>query len=255
MLGGCVSDAAYVKASAAQGKVILKQAIVDTAIQVGLALWQRNAKESISQMQNEIADRQMKLAEALQEHAKKFWPPEEALITDAFNEQKVTENYVAAASGWGGIAQKAVADGRAGWVLEARRTCSTPSVCEDARFQRNGVAIRTDITAFALRTEEARKDAFNDRRYERQYKLLGLGRGLIANVIGFQGNFLAAGGTATRLLESAVNTARSMYGYSSTRRDPLQGGYGAQIEATLLAPYKPENQKLIYESLPDGRTA
>ena len=47
----CVTDMAYVSAATQQGKAIVTQAIVDAAIQVAVALWQRNSSTSISNMQ------------------------------------------------------------------------------------------------------------------------------------------------------------------------------------------------------------
>ena len=69
----CISNDAYVKAAQKQADALKRQAKVDVAIQLGVALWQRNASKSISNMQNELADQQTKLAEEVQAHAESFW--------------------------------------------------------------------------------------------------------------------------------------------------------------------------------------
>ena len=238
---GCISNSAYRSAAGNQASAIVEQAYVDTAIQVALALWQRNTSRDIANMQNEIADRQMRLAEAIQEHAEKFWPHEKALVDDAFGEQTVEPQYTATGLAWKELAVEALADGRADWLATARQQCMPPDRCEDARFHRSAQLACADMLSFAARTEEARAQEINDRRYERQYKVLNIGSGLLSTVVGFQASSLRAGGAASRMLGSAINSALDEFSYRRSRNNPGEWGQGAVIREVwgAGAPYTP----------------
>lgn len=242
---GCVSNSDYRSAANRQASAIVEQATVDAAIQVALALWQRNTSRDIANMQEEIADRQMKLAEAIQEHAEKFWPREKALVDDTFGEQRATENYAAASAGRNALAIEALSQAHRDWLAEARLQCMSPTRCEDARFNRMSMLTRTDAMSHAVRHEEARTQEINDRRYERQYKVLGIGRGRLSEVRGFQGAYLRAGGSSSAMLTSSINSAMDLYGYSRARNNPGQWGYGTAIRETwgAGAPYTPADPR------------
>lgn len=240
---GCITNTAYMAAASQQTSAIVANAVADTAIQLALALWQRKAKRSINEMQVEIADRQMKLAEAVQAHAEQFWPHEDALVADTFMEPTATENYDAAAMAWNGLAVVAISTGRSSWVREARRLCAGPTRCEDARFQRLGMMVRSDMQSFALRTEEARVQEYNDRRYERQVKVLSLSRGRLSTVEGFTAAHSRAGTTAAAMLDTSINQALSLFGYSRTQSAFGQWGYGSAIRETWgTQPFVPQVQ-------------
>ena len=230
---GCVTNSEYIQAATKQADAIRKQAIADAAIQVGLALWQRKTSGDIINMQNEIADEQMKLAEAIQAHAEKFWPAEKSLVDDTFGETEATPNYVATAGTWGDLADQSMEDGRQDWIEVMRRACLSPTRCEDARFQRSQQLTRADMMSFAARQEEARTQAINDRRYERQYKVLGLAHGRLSNVVGFQSAALQAGGSASNMLTGAINSAMELYGYWPARNAPGPWGYASGIKSVF----------------------
>lgn len=230
---GCVTNAEYEAAATKHATSIRNQAIADAAIQVGLALWQRKTSGDIINMQNEIADEQMKLAEAIQAHAEKFWPAEKSLVDDTFGETEATPNYVATAGTWGDLADQSMEDGRQDWIEVMRRACLSPTRCEDARFQRSQQLTRADMMSFAARQEEARAQAINDRRYERQYKVLALAHGRLSNVVGFQSAALQAGGSASNMLTGAINSAMELYGYWPARNAPGQWGYASGIKSVF----------------------
>ena len=81
----------------------------------------------------------------------------------------------------------------------------------------------------ALRTEEARVQEYNDRRYERQVKVLSLSRGRLSTVEGFTAAHSRAGTTAAAMLDKSINTALSLFGYSRTQSAFGQWGYGSAI--------------------------
>lgn len=230
---GCVSSLGYIAAAETQSNAIIAQAVADAAIQAGLALWQRKTSGDIIAMQNEIADEQMQLAEAIQAHAEKFWPAELSLVNDAFNESVATPNYVATAGEWGGLADVTMEDGRQDWIETMRRACLSPTRCEDARFQRSQQLQRADMMSFAARQEEARAQAINDRRYERQYKVLQMGHNRLSNVVGFQSAALVAGGSASNALTNTINSAMALYGYWPARNNPGQWGYASGIKSVF----------------------
>src|SRR5699024_5912112 len=155
-------------------EAITRQAIADTAMQVALALWQRNSSASIVNMQTEIADRNTRLAENVHAHAKKFWPAERALVDDAFNEGKANPQYDGTSLAWAAIADSSLRTGRETWLQTMREWCLPPTRCEDSRWRRNAELICADVISFADRQEEARADILNDRRYSRQYAALGM---------------------------------------------------------------------------------
>lgn len=226
---GCVTDEGYKKAANDQKSAMIKQATLDVAIQVAIALWQRKASERINGMQQEIADRQIKLAEAVQAHAEQFWPAELALVTEVYGESKATPQYLGTSIAWQSLASESLAAGRQEWRQEARRMCIPPSRCADARFQRASVTVQVDFAALALRVEEARTQELNDRRYERRYKVLHMGQGRLSQVAGFQDASRAAGGAAAAALSGTINSAMNAFGYFSSRNAPGEGGYGSVI--------------------------
>lgn len=230
---GCVSNSDYMSAARVQASAIRSQAVADAAIQIGLALWQRNTSRDIMNMQNEIADEQMKLAEATQAHAETFWPAEKALVDEAFNETKAVATYTALAGEWGGLTEHTMDAGREDWIGTMRRACMAPTRCEDARFQRSAQLARADAISFAARQEEARTQAINDRRYERRYSVLGMGRGRLATVKGFQQVSLQAGGGASGALFNTINGALGLYGYLPPKINSAQWGHASGIRSDV----------------------
>lgn len=224
----CIGNEEYITAAKNQASAIETSAEMDAAISVALALWQRNSSSSISNMQKEIADRNMRLAEWLQDHASKFWPYEKDLVDDAFAETKHTEQYAALSTQWGSIMDDTLRRARSDWLEEMRQRCIRPTRCEDARWNRNAQKARADIISFADRQAEARARALNDMRYERQYAALGLGRGHLANVSSYQSIMGTLGGNAAGMLAGTINSGLEALGYYRTRERFEGWGSGAR---------------------------
>jgi hypothetical protein len=219
----CVTNAGYETAAGSQASAIVSQAVIDAAIQVGVALWQRNSSKSISNMQRDIADQQMKLAEEVAAHAQIFWAEEAELVNDAFGIAKVTTNYVGLAGAWAGLVDEAEGTGRALWLDVSRQLCLPPDRCQDARWQRNEQLLRSDMLSYAARQDEARTQTLNDLRYERQLAVLAMGRGKVASLTSYQSVGLYSGMQAAGMLESGINSAMQLFGYQRSRTEPPTG--------------------------------
>lgn len=227
-MGSCVSDIGYTGAGLLQSKSIVVKATVDSAIQVAIALWERNSSESIANMQDELADRQTKLAENIHEHAKQFWPAEAALVADVFGVGKVTTQYHGLANGWAAMADVEISAGRADWQRQMAERCTAVSQCDDARWQRNGQVVRADLMSYAARQDENRTQIINDRRYARQYAVLGLGKGQLRDLLSYQAIGNSIGTNASEMLISTVNSALTTYGFYSNRIEVQRWGNGAR---------------------------
>lgn len=224
----CIDNIAYIEAASKQATAITRQALADTAMQIALALWQRNSSASIVNMQTEIADRNVKMAEAVHSHAKKFWPAERAIVDDAFNEGKAQPQYDGTALAWGAIVDSSLRAGREDWLQTMREWCLPPSRCEDSRWRRNAELARADMLSFADRQEEARAEILNDRRYARQYAALGIGKGRLDIVRSFSDLSGTVGLQAGRALIGTINTGLEALGYSGSRI-PARG-WAARIQ-------------------------
>lgn len=240
-LGGkCVSNAAYIAAAGTQAAAIVAQAVTDAAIATALALYQRRSSSSISDMQNEVASSQMALAEAVQEHAAKFWPAEQQLVEDTFGLERAKADYEGLPAQWKELVSSSMETGREAWLKESRRICQSPSWCEDARWQRSNRIAQADALSFAARQTEGRTETINDRRYEQQYGVLQMGKGRLSTISGYQAVGLTAGGNTAGMLLGTINSALEAYGYYSGAQQPPQWGQAAGIRAKWGLPYQPE---------------
>lgn len=210
---GCVHGDDLIKAAQDQSDAIVHNAEIAALINGTLALWQRKSHRSIVGMQQDISQRKQDLANYVHAHAKKFWPYEKQVVQDAFSEQPHDPQYAAIASGWRNIAKKEMNAGRSEWINEMHRRCLTPTRCEDARWKREDQRLRTDLTSFADRHAEDRADALDDRRYSRQYTVLGLGHNILNNIISYQHLAGVAGVSAAGMLSQTINSGREALGF------------------------------------------
>lgn len=228
---GCVTNSAYISAASLQAGAIAAHAAIDILVQKAMARWQRKANRAITEMQREIAERQMVLAEAIQTHAEQFWPVESQLVNDAFTAPLATPDYAL-----GGI-NESLASGPFAQaqvhLLEDVPYHAQPSI-EDLdmlhvrKQQFEDLAI-SDSVSHGLRTAEARETVLNDRRYERQYKVLGIGRGLLSEVTGFQGAALRAGNAAGAMKGTAIGASLEILSYGYARGSEKFWGYADKI--------------------------
>lgn len=237
--GNCIGDAAYIDAARSQANAIVRTAAIDTAIYVALSLWQRNSSKSIANMQDEIANRNMKLAEKVHDHAKLFWPYEKAIVDDAFSMAKIdVADYTGMGEGFGNIAKQAMDDAKTDWINETSKMCMTPTPCEAARWDRIANNTRADFISFGDRQAEARMESLNDLRYSRQYNALGLGKGILGVSDTFSSIHEAMGKSAGQILVDSVNSGLTALGYYRAREQPQQ--WSRSVSGARM-PFDPQN--------------
>lgn len=219
----CVTNAGYTLAAGKQAAAIKTQATIDSAIQVAVALWQRNASLSISNMQREIANDQVTLAEEVHAHAVLFFPEEAELVNDAFGVAFFVADYVGLIGAWTALVTDAETTGRRLWLETSRQLCMPPNRCSDARWQRNEQALVADIANFAARQAESRAQVLNDVRYARMLAVLGLGRGRTQELVTYQRISQTIGAQAGELLQDSIGSAMRAYGFYRTREQPPTG--------------------------------
>lgn len=215
--GKCISGDAYLDAAQKQADAIKRQAVAEAALNIALALWQRNSSKSVASMQQKIAKRNIKLAREVFDHATKFWPCQESLVKQAFGEAKAPIQSDALAAQYRGFGTKAMGEGREDWFNDAKRHCFYVSPCDVARWDRIASATDADLITFGDRQAEARAQTLNDRRYERMVSALALGKGIIRDVDSFHRISGEAGMSAAGLLQGSLNSGLEAVGYHMRR--------------------------------------
>lgn len=212
----CVVGPVYAAAASAQAGAITKAAIADAAVSVAIMLWQKNTRKKILKDQNDLADRQVKLAEQVHAHEEKFWPKEKDFLYEFFSEPKHETDYVSLPSQWVALAKQSMTLGRSDWLREMERRCLNPTRCEDARWKREDMRNRSDMMTFADRHSEARTNALNDNRYSKQYSALSLSKGLMNEIAGYTVAMGTARGAANNILMDSVNSVSNLVGYAAS---------------------------------------
>lgn len=215
--GKCISGKAYLEAADKQVDAIKRQAVAEAALNIALALWQRNSSKSVANMQQKIAKRNIKLAREAFDHATKFWPCQESLVKQAFGESKAPTQSDALAAQYKGFGTKAMGEGREDWFNDAERHCFNVGPCDIARWDRIASATDADLISFGDRQAEARSQTLNDRRYERMVTALALGKGIIRDVDSFHKIHGAAGLSAAGMLQASLNSGLEAVGYHMRR--------------------------------------
>lgn len=221
MACACVSNAAYKKAAQDQANAIRSAATIEAGLAVAALVAQTLLAGKVFALQKEIADRQLKIARDIHEHAKKFWPEEKALVEDAFAEAKHVTDYNRTTPLWSGIVNDTMERSMRRWIAEAKTNCTPPRACDYARWNRFAKIGDADISTFGYRVEEARTDILNDRRYARQYAVLGMGRGLMTRVAGYYQLAGATGVSNGQMLAETINSGIAAVGYYMNREKPV----------------------------------
>jgi hypothetical protein len=211
----CIEDGDYVAAATAQAASITNEAYVWAAIQVALMVAQRSVNSAISDMQEELASRRMVLAEEMLAHSKLTWVKEKAFVDEMMVEPKAVTGY--------GVTQVMLnemdrVEDIAVDAIDNRLTRFGIEVgaCDDARTRRGLATARADLVSHTMRSEEARTEMLNTRRYSRQLAAVALGRGTLQNAMSM--GALSAGGDAVRgSLIRTINSGMSLWGYSANR--------------------------------------
>lgn len=240
--GNCIGNGDYINAARKQATAIRNQAHAEAALNIALALWQRNSSKSIASMQQAIAKRNIKLSQELFDHAKKFWPCQKAVVDLAFGETKATIQGDALAAQYRNFGRMSSRSGEDSWLRDAERHCVEVTECDTARWKRFESALDADLVSFGDRQAEARAQSLNDRRYDRQLAALGLGKGIIRNVASFADVHGVAGLSAASLLGAAINSGTEAVGYHM-RRDRSPRWDGVVGNARLPYETKPKTPK------------
>jgi hypothetical protein len=182
-------------------------------------------------MKEEIANRQIALAEAAHGHAASFYPAEAALVAEAMAIPKTTPDY-ALASGWTQFSVEANTYGRDSWLKASRALCLPPSACDDGRWSAMMRRNEADVGNFAMRQAENRSQALNDVRFKRQLDVLAIGQGKFVSGAGYS---QAAGTIATNVgnaIMDTVSSAAALVGFAMTKKaikPQWEYGYSPQV--------------------------
>jgi hypothetical protein len=213
----CVGDSAYISAATSASLAILGRGVAELAVSVALSTWRRNVAKKINDMKEEIANRQVALAETAQAQAAGFYPAEAALVADAMALPKTTPDY-GLAPGWTNFSVEANAYGRASWLKASRALCMPPSLCDDGRWSTHMRSNEVDTGNFAMRQAENRSQALNDVRFKKQLDALGIGNGRLSGA----GGYSQAAGAITENVGTAimnsVNSAAQLVGFAMTKK-------------------------------------
>ena len=227
----CVGDQAYISAAQNASLAVLGRGIAELAISTALARWRRDVAKQINDMKEEIANRQVALAEAAHGHAASFYADEAALVADAMAIPKTTPDY-ALAPGWTQFSVESNTYGRDSWLKASRALCIPPSKCDDGRWSAIMRRNEVDVGNFAMRQAENRSQALNDVRFKRQLDVLAIGQGKFGSGAGYS---QAAGAIATNVgdaLTDSVNSAAQLVGFSMTKnaiKPQWEYGYSPQV--------------------------
>lgn len=243
----CVGDSAYISAAQNASLAVLGRGVAELAISVALATWRRNVAKQINDMKEEIANRQVALAEAAQGHAASFYPAETALVAEAMAIPKTTPDY-ALAPGWTQFSSEANTYGRDSWLKASRALCMPPSKCDDGRWSAMMRRNEVDVGNFANRQAENRSQALNDVRFKRQLDVLALGQGKLSSAAGYS---QAAGAIATNVgdaIMDSVNSAASLVGFALTKKaikPQWEYGYSPQVATSEATNTIRQNQNVL----------
>jgi hypothetical protein len=212
----CIDDIAYIAQASSQAAAIVSEATNQILVQAALMLMRRTMQEKISDMQEALAKRRVKLAQDLLAHAQETWVKEQEFVAETMAEAAHAPEYTEA------LVMQAELDAHADAARTAAiadRACMgvplTP--CDDSRLARGMAVARTDIVGHALRSAEARSIQLNDRRFSRQLTVLGLGRGKLATALSFGQIGGASAEVVHRSLMRSINSGVSLWGYLSNR--------------------------------------
>lgn len=227
----CVGDSAYISGASDAAAAILARGVAELLITVAISEWRRNVAKRINDMKEEIANRQIALAEAAHGHAASFYPAEAALVADAMAIPKTTPDY-ALAPGWTNFGVEANTYGRSSWLKASRAMCMSPSPCDDGRWSAMMRKNEVDIGNYAMRQAENRSQALNDVRFKRQLDVLALGQGKFGSGAGYsQAAGTIASGVGEAIMNS-VNSAVNLVGFAMTHKGfkpQWEYGYTPQV--------------------------
>lgn len=213
----CIDDEAYKTAASKQAGEMSTQAAIDLAIQVGMYVAERTIFSNITDMKRDLANRRLSMARQVVEHINHARPTEGAFVAEIMATPKAEPVYSRA---------EAASSAASAFAVNARRRIDAEllrigaegrGACFDNRTLRSLALAGIDLTAYTMRTEEARANKLNERRVSQQLSVIALGKGLLVDAlrigqIGESANAVVAG----TLIES-MNAAGALFSYVNNR--------------------------------------
>lgn len=249
-LASCPTNTSYIAAAEFQSATAVATMLLDIGIRAKIADFNRDASEKISGMQDALAQRQVELAEQVQEHAAKFWPEETAFVDDVFSEPKNEKQYEQRETEWFDFTHQAEALDTLKFQELVYLRKLTYGQCIANQLKASSGAVKADLLTRAARQEESVVQAKNDMRYDRQVSALSLGKGIFkdyvtADAIGAYSS-LNAGKLFSGAMEGLFGTVsylahrRAQPAWEASARESSGGGFtappGLQSNRASVAP-------------------
>jgi hypothetical protein len=215
VLKNCISGPAYIKAASDQAFGVVAEAAAWAAVYSGLSLWRRFSADSAASIQQDLSSRKVALAEAALAHAQLTWEKESAFVTETMGTASFDPSY-SSVPAVGGIVDSEARNVMSELDKIALKTGLPLSDTDDIRTARALATARTDLTSHTMRAAEARAIQLNDRRYSRQYAVLGLGKGVLRNAYSM-GQLGGGQEVVSNAIGYAIDSGFALWGYASNR--------------------------------------
>lgn len=212
----CIENDAYQDAAEKQAEAITREAWLWTAVQIAMMVARRAIEKHTTDLRFQLADRRMKMAEEAVAHAMKTWPYEKALVDETMDEPKYMPLYDAGVILAKTATKRAAAEMYDAFGEAVQRIAGSSGLCLLNRSLSGVRLIETDLTAHNMRSAEARALALNDRRFSRQYSVLGLGRGKLQTAMTF-GDLSAYKVKMGQQLVDMIGSGMKLWGYQEGR--------------------------------------
>ena len=249
LTGVCVGDAGYMGAAVTQALATIDSAGRQAAVTEAMMRWQRSSNGAISDIRQKLADRRMVIAEEILTQAKITWEKEKLFVDETMDAPLNTAFYgevpVMAAQ-----TEKAWAETDAEMDRLSAKIGIPLTGCDDNRVAWGMALAKSDIMAHTMRVAESRTVALNDRRFSRQYAVLGLGKGVLRNAASM-GQLSAGREAARNTVVGTINSGLSLMGYQDTR---IRSNAGWTIGPNENSRVVPKGNSLYEINLGEGKT-
>ena len=213
--GICVDDAGYVAGATTQAAATIDSATEWALATTAMMLWQRYANGAISDIRQKLADRRMAIAEDILAQAKLTWEKEKLFVDETMDAPLNTAFYgevpVMASQ-----TEKAWAESDAEMDRVSNKFGIPLTGCDDNRVAWGMAIAKSDIMAHTMRVAEARAVQLNDRRFSRQYAVLGLGKGVFRDAF-YMGQLSGGREKVRETILGTINSGMALAGYQDTR--------------------------------------
>ena len=191
-----VTDNGYKKAAELASKAMTAVAVINTA-----------AATAIAFKQLALANKYYDLAKEMRNYWNStFRPNEVKQVNEAFNEPRYTPQYDAVAGRYLVSVKQQFQKTMDKVATSARRYCCgmTAAMMRDIAVAQ--AMAEADAVNLAYRYEDARKQIFDDRRWERRHAAIALGRDLLSHVNSYMSNASSAYNTPRDYLQGMANS-------------------------------------------------